>query len=1086
MGKTAGARASEKRRRQRLKDEKRAGLGQGALVPGGPPAVQHRQHGVGHSGGGGGHDPATAGQKKNSKAIRRCVEFGEMDEALRVMYEGHVSPQVYSELAVGCLKAGRAGDACYVMQRAISETGGLQLATLISALTNMSQRCAPEEVMGFVRLCAPYVQLPGPPERLGYLQHFLPLMVMEYIEESRQAMEKIRTRGVSSLAAAGEALSGLRVQVDGGNGKVVTLLNDRMGPHTSACPRESSFFKGDIVYLERRSSAAHSAPAYPGDTHPGGPPCDGVTELEGEVATLIPTFTVKALGSAAAFGAWSGAYVDIFRLANRLTFTRQLAALQTLLDGQKKQGCKLQDVLCPGFGAPSAEACAAAVAGVPAACAAPPEGSIPGFLHQVAARVSSVGRHNKSQQAALQAGVTRRFTLIQGPPGAGKTTTAISLISLWLMAGRGPVLATSDSNIAVDNLLEGCAKAGMQVVRMGRPEAVRVDLNQYMLETMAQAESGGTADRSAFHQAMQRILKRAQVVCATCSGAGSEMAKACAFPTVLLDEASQATEPSSLIPLMKDAGQVALVGDHKQLPPTIVSREAETAGLNVSMFDRMVAAGVQPFMLDTQYRMHPGLACFPAKAFYQGLLKTGVKPGDRPPPAGFPWPSPHVPIAFAACDTGWEERSGSSYTNSAEAGVVMQIVQGLLAAGELGPGDIGVVTPYASQVRLLRQYLRVQRTPGVPHLEVSSVDAFQGREKEVIVFSAVRANVGGSVGFLADARRVNVMLTRAKRGLVVVGAGNTLAREPTVWGPWLKWASGCGLVAGVPAQDGSAAAALASGDFAGAAALVPDIAMTQGAAPPPAAAAAYAAAAAMPPPPTRHIAASHSAADLRTVAAATAAWEPVPYSDGAAPPPAPASSRWDAPPEPISAAAPPPPPEPAPETTPAAAPSGKPPLPPTSVVAHKAWVNEVSKPEAPIRLAIDEKLRAEKPKPQSQPQPTPEQAPQPKPQSQPQPTPEQAPQPKPEPQEEQKGAAAQSEPQPKPEGGKKGSPPKPKPKPKEEQKGAPPQPQPQGEEEGATAEPQQREAPEPKPKLEPTWALRVRCYLQRHVTSFVY
>lgn len=101
------------------------------------------------------------------------------------------------------------------------------------------------------------------------------------------------------------------------------------------------------------------------------------------------------------------------------------------------------------------------------------------------------------------------------------------------------MLATSDSNIAVDNLLEGCAKAGINVVRMGRPEAVRADLNAYMLETQAQMESGGSTDRSVFHQAMQRILKRAQVVCATCSGAGSEMAKSITFPTVLLDEASQ-------------------------------------------------------------------------------------------------------------------------------------------------------------------------------------------------------------------------------------------------------------------------------------------------------------------------------------------------------------------------------------------------------------------------------------------------------------------------------------------------------------------------------------------------------------------
>jgi superfamily I DNA and/or RNA helicase len=133
--------------------------------------------------------------------------------------------------------------------------------------------------------------------------------------------------------------------------------------------------------------------------------------------------------------------------------------------------------------------------------------------------------------------------LRQGPPGTGKTTTAISLISLWLLAGRGPVLATSDSNIAVDNLLEGCIRAGMRVVRLGRAEAVRPDLNDYMLENQARQKcpGGPAADRTAFHQAMQSILKQASVVCATCSGAGGEIVSRCSFPSVLLDEASQVT-----------------------------------------------------------------------------------------------------------------------------------------------------------------------------------------------------------------------------------------------------------------------------------------------------------------------------------------------------------------------------------------------------------------------------------------------------------------------------------------------------------------------------------------------------------------
>jgi hypothetical protein len=165
---------------------------------------------------------------------------------------------------------------------------------------------------------------------------------------------------------------------------------------------------------------------------------------------------------------------------------------------------------------------------------------------------------------------------------------------------------------------------------------------------------------------------------------------------------------------------------------------------------------------------------------------------------------------------GAERSEGTSHTNSAEADVVAQVVRGFLASGELRPDQVGVVTPYASQVRLLRRILNVPRrapADGSGVLEVSSVDGFQGREKEVIVFSAVRANAGGAVGFLGDPRRLNVMLTRAKRGLVVVGHHRTLSSETQFWQPWLRWAEGAGLVHGAAARDPAAVAHLLALDI---------------------------------------------------------------------------------------------------------------------------------------------------------------------------------------------------------------------------------------------------------------------------------
>eukprot|EP00756_Hemistasia_phaeocysticola_P019868 Hpha_TRINITY_DN15687_c3_g2::TRINITY_DN15687_c3_g2_i1::g.99073::m.99073/K14326/UPF1, RENT1; regulator of nonsense transcripts 1 len=436
------------------------------------------------------------------------------------------------------------------------------------------------------------------------------------------------------------------------------------------------------------------------------------------------------------------------------------------------------------------------------------------------------GSLNSSQYIAAEASLNRRLTLIHGPPGTGKTHTTVALVRQWVAGGAGPVLVASDSNTAVDNLVDGLTRFGVRVVRLGRPEAIRQDLNRHTLDSLV-AEQGCVGHaKDAIYQAQQQIMRSAQVVACTCSGAGADLLEKFTFPSVIIDEASQATEPSVLVPLQHGAGQLVLVGDHKQLPATVLSREAELGGLALSLFDRLVASGATPFLLDTQYRMHPSIASYSSLTYYSGRVRSGISGSKRPAAAGFRWPQPGIPVAFVPVE-GREvsEGGGHSYFNDREADEVASCVMGFVEAG-MDPGDIGVITPYAAQVRVLRRRLQRYRggvssqglgrfgrdgedatssakciaealPPGSRgFLEVNSVDGFQGREKEVIVVSAVRASSSGGVGFLSDIRRMNVTLTRARRGIVVFGSIDTLWRDQHCWSPWLTWANRHGLIRG--------------------------------------------------------------------------------------------------------------------------------------------------------------------------------------------------------------------------------------------------------------------------------------------------
>ena len=432
-----------------------------------------------------------------------------------------------------------------------------------------------------------------------------------------------------------------------------------------------------------------------------------------------------------------------------------------------------------------------------------------------------------SQAQAIETAVGQRLTMIQGPPGTGKTHTAVHLLRALIDMGRGPILACAESNVAVDNLLEGLLDLDVKAIRLGRPVKVRESLREATLD--AQVSSHPKQDEIAFireeNDAMksklhdlkgkdkglahrdinknyreireleQRItddvLASAQVLCTTNIGAGHFTLANRKFSIVLIDEATQATEPSALVPIVKGARQLILVGDHRQLPPTVTSRKAEEGGLDIPLFERLLANGIPAHMLTTQYRMHPTIREFPSSRFYENKLEDGCSSSDRPPVAGFLWPDWDKPVAFVPVHGAEiEEEAGSSRSNMDEAAIVVQVVNDLLAPGDLSPEDIGVISPYAGQVRLIRSMV----DDVIEGLEVKSVDGYQGREKEIIVLSTVRANDAGKVGFLSNYRRLNVALTRAKRGLIVIGDDRTLRNDPT-WASWLDWISESNLMA---------------------------------------------------------------------------------------------------------------------------------------------------------------------------------------------------------------------------------------------------------------------------------------------------
>ena len=449
---------------------------------------------------------------------------------------------------------------------------------------------------------------------------------------------------------------------------------------------------------------------------------------------------------------------------------------------------------------------------------------------------------NDSQKLAVKNALSSQdFYLIHGPFGTGKTRTLVELIYQELRQDN-KVLATAESNTAVDNLLERLAmNEKINITRLGHPQRVSSENIKHTLAYKINSHPLGANLESYYNiideyneekayytkpkpqlrrgltdnqikrcasknkstrgvdkkiiQSMARwidydekvkeiydkvkvledkivreIIEESDVIVSTNSSAALDVIAKYNFDVAVIDEASQTTIPSVLIPIAK-AHRFILAGDHKQLPPTVISTDAYE--LEETLFESLIEKYPHKGqLLNVQYRMNDELMRFSNSQFYDNLLETDSSVFD---------------ITLNDFDIDDEKtmefidtsnmndnreshlNDSKSFVNRTEARICLKLANDYLDKG-VKKEDIGIISPYADQVKLISEHIDV---------EVKSVDGFQGREKEIIIISTVRSNDNGELGFLNDLRRLNVAITRAKRKLIIVGNQDTLKYNRT-------------------------------------------------------------------------------------------------------------------------------------------------------------------------------------------------------------------------------------------------------------------------------------------------------------------
>jgi ATP-dependent RNA/DNA helicase IGHMBP2 len=408
---------------------------------------------------------------------------------------------------------------------------------------------------------------------------------------------------------------------------------------------------------------------------------------------------------------------------------------------------------------------------------------------------------NNSQQQAVTAIIqNEQLTIVHGPPGTGKTTTLVEAIVQLVKAGE-KVLVSAPSNTAVDNIAKGLIGQGIKLLRVGNTSKVdetifshtpegklnnskqlkeikqlKIRAEEFRKMALKYKRSFGKAEREqrnllfkevkniraeikklqAYNE--EKLFEEAQVIAGTPIGLYDAGVDHLHFATLVIDEAGQCIEPLAwcIFPL---ADKIVLAGDHWQLPPTVLSNEAAKLGFNRSILEAAITTAGNIHLLDVQYRMRQTIAGFSSSYFYKGLLQTAAHLADA---------GTHLTFIDTA-GSGYNEKhgpDGTSLQNEGELNIVRQLIE----TAVLDITQTAFISPYSGQVTAAKE----QFPKG---MRISTIDSFQGQEKENIILSLVRSNDDGDIGFLKDYRRMNVAITRAKEQLIVIGDSATIGAD---------------------------------------------------------------------------------------------------------------------------------------------------------------------------------------------------------------------------------------------------------------------------------------------------------------------